>query len=71
MYAVAVNTAQGAAERPSNTNTFTVDLTPPPAPVVVTPANGSVTSDNTPTYSGTAEPGSTVTVIVDGTRWGR
>ncbi|MFL5345808.1 MAG: adventurous gliding motility protein AgmC [Hyalangium sp.] len=51
----------------SNTNSFTVDTTPPAAPVVVAPANGSVSSNNKPTYSGTAEPGSTVTVIVDGT----
>jgi uncharacterized protein (TIGR03382 family) len=51
----------------SSTNTFTVDTTAPAAPVVTTPADGTVTSDNTPTYTGTAEPGSTVTVIVDGT----
>jgi large repetitive protein len=45
--------------------TWTVDSTPPPAPVVVTPANGSRTTDTTPTLSGTAEPNSTVTVYVD------
>ncbi|WP_224243423.1 adventurous gliding motility protein AgmC [Hyalangium gracile] len=66
VYAVAVNTAQNLLSIPSNTNTFTVDLTPPPAPVVITPANGSITSDTTPTYTGTAEAGSTVTVFVDG-----
>ncbi|HEX8706332.1 MAG TPA: Ig-like domain-containing protein, partial [Myxococcaceae bacterium] len=66
VYAVAVNSGLGQQSARSDTNTFTVDLTPPPAPVVQTPANGSVTSDNTPTYGGTAEPGSTVTVIVDG-----
>ncbi|HYH96383.1 Ig-like domain-containing protein, partial [Hyalangium sp.] len=54
----------------SNTNTFTVDTAAPAAPVVVTPANGAVTNDNTPTYSGTAEAGSTVTVLVDGTAVG-
>ena len=54
----------------SNTNTFTVDTTPPAAPVVETPANGSTTDDATPTYSGTAEPGSRVAVIVDGTQVG-
>ncbi|WP_460950274.1 Ig-like domain-containing protein, partial [Spirosoma daeguense] len=54
----------------SNTNTFIVDTTPPPAPVVVTPANGSTTNDNTPTYSGTAEANSTVSVLVDGTSVG-
>jgi uncharacterized protein (TIGR03382 family) len=54
----------------SNTNTFTVDTTPPPAPVVITPANNSITNNNTPTYSGTAVAGSTVTVIVNGTSVG-
>jgi hypothetical protein len=54
----------------SNTNTFTVDTTAPAAPVAITPANGSLTNDNTPTYSGTAEANSTVTVIVDGSAIG-
>jgi len=58
--------AVGNTSPSSNTNTFIVDATPPPAPVVLTPANGATINDNTPTYSGTAEPGSTVTVIVDG-----
>ncbi|SEU16517.1 adventurous gliding motility protein AgmC [Stigmatella erecta] len=58
--------AVGNVSTPSNTNTFTVDTTAPAAPVVVTPANGSTTQDSTPTYSGTAEAGSTVTIIVDG-----
>ncbi len=62
--------AAGNTSASSNTNTFTVDLTPPSAPVVVAPANGSSTNDTTPTYSGTAEPGSTVTVIVDGSTVG-
>ncbi|HEX8704183.1 MAG TPA: Ig-like domain-containing protein, partial [Myxococcaceae bacterium] len=64
--AIAVNTAQGVQSAVSNTNTFTVDSTPPAPPVVLTPANGSTTNDNTPTYTGLAEPGSIVTVIVDG-----
>jgi MYXO-CTERM domain-containing protein len=54
----------------SNTNTFTVDVTPPAAPVVVTPANGERVNTTTPTISGTAEAGSTVTVIIDGTAVG-
>ncbi len=66
VYAIAINTSQSLQSGPSNTNTFTVDTVPPAAPVVIAPANGSTTNDNTPTYSGTAEANSTVTVIVDG-----
>ncbi|GAA4360218.1 hypothetical protein GCM10023087_35790 [Microbacterium rhizosphaerae] len=62
--------AAGNVSPVSNTNTFTVDTTPPPAPVVVTPADGSSTNDTTPAISGTAEPGSTVTVSIDGTPLG-
>ncbi|GAB4026184.1 beta strand repeat-containing protein [Spirosoma gilvum] len=50
----------------SNTNTFSIDTTPPAAPFISGPANGTTTNDNTPTYAGTAEPSSTVTVRVDG-----
>jgi uncharacterized repeat protein (TIGR01451 family) len=45
------------------TRSFTVDTIAPAAPVIVAPAEGAVVSDNTPTISGTAEPGSTVTVM--------
>jgi outer membrane protein OmpA-like peptidoglycan-associated protein len=38
----------------------------PPAPVVTAPAAGSSTNDTTPELAGTATPGSTVTVRVDG-----
>ncbi|KFE64307.1 adventurous gliding motility protein AgmC [Hyalangium minutum] len=58
--------AAGNVSPMSNTNAFTIDITTPEAPVVVTPANGSRTEDSTPTYAGTAEPGSTVIIIVDG-----
>ena len=50
----------------STTSTFTVDATAPAAPALTVPADGSGTNDPTPAYSGTAEIGSTVTVIVDG-----
>jgi hypothetical protein len=60
----------GNSSASSNTNTFTVDTTPPAAPVALAPANGSSTNDNTPAYSGTAEASSTVTVIVDGSSVG-
>ncbi|MBA8793277.1 hypothetical protein FHX74_000871 [Friedmanniella endophytica] len=44
---------------------FTVDATPPVAPVVTTPADGTVVADDTPTITGTGETGSTVTVYID------
>ncbi len=56
----------GNVSASSNTNTFTVDTTPPAAPVVTAPANGSRTASSTPSISGTAEAGSTVSVIIDG-----
>ncbi|MCP3423565.1 Ig-like domain-containing protein [Nocardioides pinisoli] len=39
-----------------------VDDEAPAAPVIVTPADGELTDDPTPEFSGTAEPGSTVVV---------
>jgi hypothetical protein len=50
--------------------TWTIDTTPPPAPVVVTAANGSSTNNPVPPITGTAEPGSTVTVFIDGSSHG-
>ncbi|WP_257385639.1 Ig-like domain-containing protein, partial [Tahibacter caeni] len=55
---------------PSALTTFTVDTTPPPAPVLDLPVQNTVTGDNTPTLSGSAEPGSIVSAIVDGTTRG-
>jgi len=57
---------------------ITIDITPPAAPAItavvdnVAPITGNVfsggrTNDTTPTISGTAEPGSTVTVFLNGT----
>ncbi|WP_454801773.1 beta strand repeat-containing protein [Mucilaginibacter phyllosphaerae] len=48
----------------------TIDSQAPAAPVVVTPANSSSTSSTTPTYTGTAELNSIVTVYVDNTSIG-
>jgi N-acetylneuraminic acid mutarotase len=42
------------------------EFTAPDTPVVEEPAHDSTISDSTPAYSGTADAGSTVTVIVDG-----
>ncbi|AKF83077.1 cell envelope biogenesis protein OmpA [Myxococcus fulvus 124B02] len=49
----------------TDTNSFTVDATTSVA--VTTPAEGAVLTNPVVTYSGTAEPGATVTVSVDGT----
>lgn len=69
VYATATDAANNTSPN-STTINFTIDTTPPPAPVVTTPANGSTTSDTTPTVSGTAEPASTVTVTIDGSAAG-
>ncbi|MFE8598529.1 DUF1214 domain-containing protein [Archangium violaceum] len=45
---------------------FSVDSLAPGAPVVVTPAPGAVVNTSAPVVSGTAEPGSTVTLFLDG-----
>ncbi|HZH17945.1 MAG TPA: Ig-like domain-containing protein, partial [Archangium sp.] len=69
---MAMATAAGSTtSAESHANTFAVDATPPTAPVVLTPASGSTLNNNRPTYGGSAEPGSTVTVMVDGTAVGR
>ncbi|TLM93928.1 Ig-like domain-containing protein [Hymenobacter jeollabukensis] len=62
-YYVAAYAINGAGTSYGAVQTFT---TTPNAPVVITPANGSLTNDNTPTYTGTALANSTVTVYVDG-----
>jgi hypothetical protein len=49
----------------SSAITFEVDTTAPAAPTITLPASGSRTSDNTPTFSGSAEANSTVTVLVN------
>ncbi|WP_413318264.1 Ig-like domain-containing protein, partial [Agrococcus sp. 1P02AA] len=50
----------------ADSNAFVVDTTAPDAPVIEAPADGSTTNDTTPTVSGTAEPGATVEVSIDG-----
>ncbi|WP_386071099.1 Ig-like domain-containing protein [Tahibacter sp. UC22_41] len=60
----------GNVSADSDSNTFTVDTVAPAAPILVTPVDGNTTGNSLPTVSGTAEPGSSVTVIVDGTSRG-
>ena len=61
----AVDTAGNADTTPASF-TWVIDTTPPPAPVVITPANGGNTNNTQPLVSGTAEANSTVTVFLDG-----
>ncbi len=69
VYATAQSSGQTASAN-SNTNTFTIDATVPAAPVVVSPANGSITSNNKPSVSGAAEANSSIGIFVDGTLQG-
>ncbi|WNG60582.1 hypothetical protein F0U59_42155 [Archangium gephyra] len=43
-----------------------VSLAPPPAPVVNTPSDGSATNNPTPVFSGTAQPGASVSISIGG-----
>jgi hypothetical protein len=61
----AVDMAGNADTSPASF-TWVIDTTPPPAPVVITPANGGNTNNTQPLVSGTAEASSTVTVFLDG-----
>jgi hypothetical protein len=56
---------QGVADTSPASWSWTIDTTPPAAPVVVVPASGASLRSGVVTVTGTAEPGSTVTVIVD------
>lgn len=61
----------GGSERdlvpgPGPPGCFTIDTLPPAAPSIIAPADGSVTSQLRPPFSGTAEPGATVSVRIDG-----
>jgi hypothetical protein len=57
-------TATDAANNtsPAASRSFTVDTSAPDAPVVTTPSDGALLNVARPTFSGTAEPGSTVEV---------
>ncbi|WPB82795.1 Ig-like domain-containing protein [Archangium violaceum] len=59
--AVVTSTIVGATETAPAIN-FTLDLTPPAAPVITGPKPDSVLATSTPALSGTADPGSLVTV---------
>jgi hypothetical protein len=56
----------GATSGLSNINDFAIDIADPAAPTLNSPAEGEVTNDTTPTFTGTAEPGAEVEIFVDG-----
>ncbi|MDX2009130.1 MAG: Ig-like domain-containing protein [Myxococcaceae bacterium] len=56
----------GSVSANSNTVVFTISAGMLDAPTVTAPANGAVTRDTTPDVEGTATPGASVTVILDG-----
>jgi hypothetical protein len=63
----ATNTdAAGNTSPSSATKSITIDGTAPLPPTISSPQDGSSINDNTPTVTGTAEPGSVITVEVDG-----
>ncbi len=63
-----VQDAAGNVSTASTPLTVVVDTTAPAAPIITTPAG--VTADGTPTITGTAEAGATVTVLNGGTALG-
>ncbi|HEY1013330.1 MAG TPA: Ig-like domain-containing protein, partial [Herpetosiphonaceae bacterium] len=65
-FAVRAIDAAGNVDATPATFTWTVDTTPPPAPVTNTPANGSVTNNPLPPVTGSAEPSATVNIFIDG-----
>ncbi|MCK8497269.1 adventurous gliding motility protein AgmC [Myxococcus fulvus] len=67
-HTVSVTATDTSGNTATDSNTFTVDTGTNVA--VTTPAEGAVLTTGTVTYSGTAEPGATVTVVVDGSTVG-
>lgn len=65
VYATATDASNNTSPNSTTVN-FTVDTTPPPAPIVTAPTNGSTTSNTTPTISGSAEANATVDIVIDG-----
>ncbi|MHA6250219.1 Ig-like domain-containing protein [Pontibacter sp. CAU 1760] len=60
----------GTVDPTPASHTWTVDTQPPAAPVVSKPTEGQLLNTNKPTFSGTAEAGSTVMLMIDGKQAG-
>lgn len=54
----------------SSAVSFEVDTTPPPAPVVMRPSNGELLTVARPTFQGTTDTGTSVTLVLDGRELG-
>ncbi|HEX8821267.1 MAG TPA: Ig-like domain-containing protein, partial [Archangium sp.] len=67
---VVATDSSGNESQPA-TSTFTVDSVAPAQPVITSPTSGANLTVQRPTFTGTAEPNSTVTVSVDGKVIGR
>jgi MYXO-CTERM domain-containing protein len=65
-FQVRARDAAGHVDATPASHSWAVDLTAPAAPVITSPANGTTLENNPPTLSGTAQPGSTVTLTLDG-----
>lgn len=62
----ATDALNGLGSLPSNAVTVTLDRSAPATPTITSPASGSTVDSRTPTIAGTAEPGSTVSIAVNG-----
>jgi hypothetical protein len=62
-FAVRATDAAGNVDATPASHAWRVDTSAPPPPVLESPADGTLTADDTVTVSGTAEPGTTVEVF--------
>jgi MYXO-CTERM domain-containing protein len=65
-FRVRARDAAGNVDATPASHSWTIDVTAPAAPVITSPTQGATLTDNTPSISGTAQPGSTVIVTLDG-----
>ncbi len=67
-HTVSVRATDAAGNAAMSVVTFSIDRTAPNAPTISGPA--ALTTDNTPTFTGTAEPGSSVLLTIGGDTYG-
>lgn len=66
VHTASVLATDGAGNQNAASVSFVVDTTAPGAPVILVPASDGSVGDTTPTITGLAEIGSSVTVVIDG-----